>query len=178
MKYTTTTTTLAYLAVISLSHAQSLADLPSCATACLDDAVSKVTSCSTKDLPCICKKFEAIQGVAASCVLGACGNDVALNKVLPVTQQLCAKTGPGSSSSGGNPKPATSGSVLPQPVTPSGSPGTTMTSVATTSAATVSSTSSSSTVSTGSSPTSTAGAAVVGPMGGLAMLVAGGIALL
>ncbi|KAG6037124.1 hypothetical protein E4U41_005316 [Claviceps citrina] len=167
MKYTT----LASLAIASLSLAQSLSDLPACATACLDDAVKHTTTCSASDLACICKNFSAIQGAAAGCVLGACGKDVALNKVLPMTQELCAKTG-----GGGNapiPEPGNSVTVRPQPVT----------SLATTPATTASASASASptpTASTGS-PTATAGAAAVVDRvgGGLAMVVlAGGLALL
>ncbi|KAG6017676.1 hypothetical protein E4U54_005326 [Claviceps lovelessii] len=173
MKYTT----LTCLSMTRLVLAQSLSDLPSCATGCLDGAVRQVSTCATSDLVCICKTFDAIQGAAAGCVLGACGKEVALNKVLPVTQQMCAKTSPGSS--GGNapiPRPGNSASVFPQPVTPSATPSPVMTttSFATTPEATISPTS---TVSTGS-PLSTAGAAVVGPVGRLAMLIAGGLALL
>ncbi|KAG5988920.1 hypothetical protein E4U43_004610 [Claviceps pusilla] len=176
MKYTT----LTCLSMTWLVLAQSLSDLPSCATGCLDGAVRQVSTCATSDLVCVCKKFDAIQGAAASCVLGACGKEVALNKVLPVTLQLCAKTSPGSSS--GNapfPQPGNSASVFPQPVTSSATPSPVMTttSFATTPDATISPTSPTSTVSTGS-PISTAGAAVVGPVGRLAMLIAGGLALL
>ncbi|KAG6010180.1 hypothetical protein E4U21_007657 [Claviceps maximensis] len=173
MKYTTLATSLT---MASLALAQRLSDLPLCATRCLDDAIKQVSTCSTTDLGCICQKFGAIQGAAAGCVIGACGRDVALTQVLPITQQLCAKTAPGSSGANTrNSQPGHSGSVAPQPTTPSGTPGTTP-------AASVSATStdlSTSAVSTAtSSPMSTAGAAMVGPAGGLAMLVAGGLALL
>ncbi|KAG5930953.1 hypothetical protein E4U53_002038 [Claviceps sorghi] len=191
MKYTT----LASLAAAS-ALAQHLSQLPSCATDCLNGAVKQASTCSTSDLPCICRKFDAIQGAAASCVLGACGTDVALrmsprpnmapppshpdkastDRVLPATRQLCAGTPPGGYNAPVR-QPGNSVSVLPQPVTQPGRPRTSVTSVtslATTPAATVSPTRTAST----SSPVSTAGAAVVAPVGGLAVLVAGGLALL
>lgn len=75
MKYTT----LTCLSMTRLVLAQSLSDLPSCATGCLDGAVRQVSTCATSDLVCICKTFDAIQGAAAGCVLGACGKEVALS---------------------------------------------------------------------------------------------------
>ncbi|KAG6026488.1 hypothetical protein E4U19_002577 [Claviceps sp. Clav32 group G5] len=161
---------LALLATASLALAQSLSDLPSCAIPCLNDAIKQTSTCATTDLACICKKFDKIQGAAAGCILGACGKDVALGKVLPVTQQLCAKQG-GTGPINIIPQPGNSVSVLPQPVTQPGGHATT----ATTPMATASLIP---TASTGS-PVSTAGAAVFGPVGGgLAVLIAGGLALL
>lgn len=75
MKYLT----LASLALATLAASQSLADLPQCAIKCLDDAVKQSSSCSTTDIACICKSFDAIQGAAAGCVISACGQDVALS---------------------------------------------------------------------------------------------------
>lgn len=72
--------TIASLAMASLAVGQSLGDLPSCALPCLNDAVKQSTTCSVTDVACICKKFDAIQGAAAGCILKACGQDVALSK--------------------------------------------------------------------------------------------------
>ncbi|RFU71863.1 extracellular membrane, cfem domain-containing, partial [Trichoderma arundinaceum] len=92
--------TAAFIAVAlaALAQAQTRADIPACALPCLDDAVKANTKCSTTDYACICKDFSAVQTAATSCVISKCGADVALNKVLPATQALCAAN-PGSGSS-------------------------------------------------------------------------------
>ncbi|KAH0493461.1 hypothetical protein TgHK011_000129 [Trichoderma gracile] len=93
------------LALAALAQAQTRADIPSCALPCLDDAVKANTKCSTTDYACICKNFDAVQGAATGCVISKCGTDVAINKVLPATQALCAAnsggSGSGSSSAAG-----------------------------------------------------------------------------
>ncbi|OAQ71979.1 extracellular membrane protein, CFEM domain-containing protein [Pochonia chlamydosporia 170] len=153
--------TLASLAMATVAVGQSLADLPSCALPCLNDAVKQSTTCSATDVACICKKFDAIQGAAAGCILKACGQDVALNKVLPATQKLCANAGSGSGT--GKPEPTTAqqptstGTVAPVPE-PTEEPTPT-------------------TGSPTSPPVVTAGAAAFAPMGGLAMLAAAVLAL-
>ncbi|KAK1240471.1 hypothetical protein MKX07_004499 [Trichoderma sp. CBMAI-0711] len=88
------------LALAALASAQTRADIPSCALPCLDDAVKANTKCSTTDYACICKNFDAVQGAATGCVISKCGTDVAINKVLPATQALCAANSGGSGSSG------------------------------------------------------------------------------
>ncbi|ETR96842.1 CFEM-domain-containing protein [Trichoderma reesei RUT C-30] len=88
------------LALAALAQAQTRADIPSCALPCLDDAVKANTKCSTTDYACICKNFDAVQGAATGCVISKCGTDVAINKVLPATQALCAANSGGSGSSG------------------------------------------------------------------------------
>ncbi|KAL6879920.1 hypothetical protein HDV57DRAFT_100609 [Trichoderma longibrachiatum] len=86
------------LALAALASAQTRADIPSCALPCLDDAVKANTKCSTTDYACICKNFDAVQGAATGCVITKCGSDVAINKVLPATQALCAANSGGSGS--------------------------------------------------------------------------------
>jgi hypothetical protein len=178
--------TIASLALASVAAGQSLADLPSCALTCLNDAVKQSTSCAATDLACICKQFDAIQGAAAGCILGACGQDVALSelspsrpfyvllmtdssradKVLPATQKLCANAGSGSGS--GTEKPAPTATETPTgTVVPVPPPETTQAPP-------------SEPTSTGaptSPPVVTAGAAAFGPVGGLAMLAAAVLAL-
>ena len=73
-------TAIAALAFAALATAQSADDIPACAKPCLDASVTKNTKCSTTDYSCICKNFDDIQGDATSCVLKACGADVALSK--------------------------------------------------------------------------------------------------
>ncbi|KAL7942793.1 hypothetical protein V8C42DRAFT_330406 [Trichoderma barbatum] len=87
------------LALAALAQAQTRADIPSCALPCLDDAVKANTKCETTDYACVCKNFDAVQAQATSCVITKCGTDVAINKVLPATQALCAAAGSGSGAS-------------------------------------------------------------------------------
>ncbi|EHK19700.1 uncharacterized protein TRIVIDRAFT_92810 [Trichoderma virens Gv29-8] len=95
------------LALAALAQAQTRADIPSCALPCLDAAVTANTKCSTSDYVCICKDFDVVQAQATSCVIQKCGTDVAINKVLPATQALCAaNSGSGSGSSAANTTPA------------------------------------------------------------------------
>jgi hypothetical protein len=70
-----------FAALAGLAQAQSRSDVPSCALPCLDDAVSKETSCAVDDYACICKgdNFSKVQGDATSCILEKCGQDVALS---------------------------------------------------------------------------------------------------
>lgn len=68
------------LAMATLALGQTLADIPTCALSCLNDAVKQTTSCEVTDVDCICQDFDAVNGAAAGCVLGACGQDVALSK--------------------------------------------------------------------------------------------------
>ncbi|UKZ69769.1 uncharacterized protein TrAtP1_010773 [Trichoderma atroviride] len=100
--------TVLAVAFAALAQAQTRADIPSCALPCLDDAVKANTKCSTTDYACICKDFSAVQTAATSCVISKCGADVALNKVLPATQALCANPGSGSSAAGSSSAAATS----------------------------------------------------------------------
>jgi len=97
------TATFIAVAFAALAQAQTRADIPSCALPCLDAAVTANTKCATTDYVCICKDFSAVQNQATSCVISKCGADVALNKVLPATQALCAaNSGSGASSAAGS----------------------------------------------------------------------------
>ncbi|CAM1509567.1 Fc.00g033060.m01.CDS01 [Cosmosporella sp. VM-42] len=82
-------TALTVINFAALVNAQSGSDIPECAQTCIDDSVQKTTSCATDNLACICKNMDAIKGDAIACVLKACGQDVALNKVLPAIKELC-----------------------------------------------------------------------------------------
>jgi hypothetical protein len=64
-------------------HAQTIEDVPECAIPCLDDAIASETDCATDDYACVCQNFEAIQGVATSCVIEECGPEVALSMSHP-----------------------------------------------------------------------------------------------
>ncbi|KAM0456585.1 hypothetical protein ACHAPV_005095 [Trichoderma viride] len=100
--------TVLAVAFAALAQAQTRADIPSCALPCLDAAVTANTKCATTDYTCICKDFSAVQTAATSCVISKCGADVALNKVLPATQALCANPGSGSSAAASSSAAATS----------------------------------------------------------------------
>ncbi|TQV91581.1 CFEMdomain-containing protein [Cordyceps javanica] len=86
-------------ALFALAAAQTRDDIPSCATPCLDDAVKASTSCSTTDYSCICPHLNDLVIAATPCVLKACGQDVALGKVLPAAKALCAAQGSSPASS-------------------------------------------------------------------------------
>ncbi|KAJ6781716.1 hypothetical protein PWT90_09397 [Aphanocladium album] len=111
-------------ALLTLAAAQSASDIPSCAKPCLDDAVTKGTSCSTTDYACICPHIAELQGAATSCVLEKCGADVALGQVLPAVQALCKAAGsaPASSSAPASTgsAPATSSHATSAPATTAG----------------------------------------------------------
>ncbi|PWI63934.1 hypothetical protein PCL_02790 [Purpureocillium lilacinum] len=80
---------IAILTLATLVSSQTREDIPSCARPCLDDAIKSTTSCAIDDFACVCKNFGSIQGAAVGCVLAKCGQDTALNKVLPATKKLC-----------------------------------------------------------------------------------------
>ncbi|UNI24716.1 hypothetical protein JDV02_010443 [Purpureocillium takamizusanense] len=167
MKYTAVLS----LALAALAAAQSRSDLPSCSLPCLDDAVAATSSCGKDDFACICKKFDKIQGAATGCILKGCGQDVALNQVLPATQKLCKKAlagGSGSSAAGSSTAPATpKGSSNTVSATATVAPPTSAqqpTEPPTTTAPT-------------NPPSVTAGAAAVGPALGLAVMALGVFAL-
>lgn len=71
------------IALAAAVHAQTIDDVPECAIPCLDDAIASETDCATDDYPCVCENFEAIQGVATSCVISECGAETALSMLSP-----------------------------------------------------------------------------------------------
>ncbi|KAL5344598.1 hypothetical protein ACLOAV_010290 [Pseudogymnoascus australis] len=70
----------AIAALVAVVSAQTRADIPSCALACLDDAILKNTRCSITDYSCVCHQdnFSKIQGAPLGCILKGCGTDTAL----------------------------------------------------------------------------------------------------
>ncbi|KAI2622799.1 hypothetical protein GGS26DRAFT_245866 [Hypomontagnella submonticulosa] len=94
MKFAVAAVTLA-----ALASAQSLGDIPQCAVKCIDDARASSTDCTATDYVCICKNKDTLTTAASSCVIGACGLDVATNQVLPAVNKFCDSVGSGSSSS-------------------------------------------------------------------------------
>ncbi|KAJ6444565.1 CFEM domain-containing protein [Purpureocillium lavendulum] len=143
------------LALASLVAAQSRSDIPSCALPCLDDAVKASTSCATDDFSCICASMDKVQGAAAGCILSKCGQDKALNEVLPAAKKLCANApAPTAKPSASKPSGGSVSATVSPTVTvpPTQQPSTT--------------------APTTGPPTVTAGAAAFAPVGGLAALVA------
>ncbi|KAJ2904429.1 putative cfem domain-containing protein [Zalerion maritima] len=87
-----------FAAVVGLATAQSPGDyFPECALDCLDSAVSSVTDCTVDDSSCQCEDANqsAIQTAATSCIIEACGSDVAINEVLPAAAEFCAAVAAG-----------------------------------------------------------------------------------
>ncbi|KAM3065637.1 hypothetical protein ACMFMG_011346 [Clarireedia jacksonii] len=66
----------ALLALVSLAAAQ----IPACATSCINDAVTSSTTCSVTDVACQCKSENTakIQSAATSCVIASCPLNVAV----------------------------------------------------------------------------------------------------
>ncbi|GAW18354.1 hypothetical protein ANO14919_078290 [Xylariales sp. No.14919] len=85
MKYSVAALAFAAAAV----SAQSLSDIPQCASSCINDARTQNTDCAADDYKCICSNIQVLSTAATSCVLSACGQDVAINQVLPAVQQFC-----------------------------------------------------------------------------------------
>ncbi|KAK2599225.1 hypothetical protein N8I77_010995 [Diaporthe amygdali] len=91
--------TLLAAGLVATVFAQDLSSIPECARTCLTDAISKDGQCQATDSACVCGRIDALTTLATSCVLSACGQDVALNQVLPAVQTFCANVGSGSSAS-------------------------------------------------------------------------------
>ncbi|KAI1767981.1 hypothetical protein GGR53DRAFT_480366 [Hypoxylon sp. FL1150] len=95
MKYTIAAVTV----LLTVVSAQSPSDIPRCAVPCIDDARTSNTNCAADDYPCICSNKATLTTAATSCILQACGADVATNQVLPAVNALCNAVESGSSSS-------------------------------------------------------------------------------
>ncbi|KAM3548192.1 hypothetical protein ARSEF4850_009552 [Beauveria asiatica] len=104
--------------LFALAAAQTREDIPSCALPCIDSAIRSSTSCSTSDFPCICPHLPDLSGAATSCVIKECGADVAVGKVLPAVQALCAAQGTSTASTGSS---ASATSTTPSSGSSSGS---------------------------------------------------------
>ncbi|KAI1175784.1 hypothetical protein F4777DRAFT_295729 [Nemania sp. FL0916] len=83
-----TLTTIA--AVIAVASAQSWSDIPACAQPCISDAAAAVTDCEATDYACICASRDAVQAEAETCVVTACGEEVAETEVIPAVDAACA----------------------------------------------------------------------------------------
>ncbi len=73
MKYSTTTVAI----LLAVASAQSLGDIPQCAQPCIITAVQTSTSCDLTNYVCICQNKDKVVQGATTCVINACGIDVA-----------------------------------------------------------------------------------------------------
>ncbi|KAI1121856.1 hypothetical protein F5Y10DRAFT_255458 [Nemania abortiva] len=79
-----------FTSLIAAVSAQTWADIPTCAQPCITDAVAATTDCAATDIACICAARDAVQASAEDCVVAACGEDVAVNQVLPAVEAACS----------------------------------------------------------------------------------------
>ncbi|SPO02442.1 uncharacterized protein DNG_05115 [Cephalotrichum gorgonifer] len=80
------------ITVTAVAAAQKATDyFPECSIDCLEESVSAVSDCSFDDAWCICVQstYEAITAHGTSCVMQACGSDVAVGEVLPAAIPYC-----------------------------------------------------------------------------------------
>ncbi|KAI1312912.1 hypothetical protein F5Y03DRAFT_339688 [Xylaria venustula] len=106
----------------STVSAQSLSDIPQCAISCINDAITKATTCATTDYKCICANSDALTTQATPCVLSACGADVALQQVLPAVQAFCSAVNSGGGSTSETTSEATSTAASTSASTPASTP--------------------------------------------------------
>ncbi|KLU85694.1 hypothetical protein MAPG_04715 [Magnaporthiopsis poae ATCC 64411] len=91
MKYSTA---LAAFAAAGLASAQSLNDVPQCARQCLGPVI-KETGCSETDVSCLCKAENRSKVISSgtACVVQSCGQETAINEVLPAITRICSGAG-------------------------------------------------------------------------------------
>ncbi|KAM0259210.1 hypothetical protein ACHAQJ_003415 [Trichoderma viride] len=78
-----------YLPLNASVAARKDSGVPTCAVPCLQSAISKTTNCNVTDFACACKYQSKINGAATSCVVGSCGLQNAIKKVVPAVRKLC-----------------------------------------------------------------------------------------
>lgn len=71
--------TLLAAGLVAAVYAQDLSSIPECARTCLTDAISQDGKCQATDAACVCGRIDQLTTLATSCVLSACGQDVALS---------------------------------------------------------------------------------------------------
>ncbi|KAI1390463.1 uncharacterized protein F4822DRAFT_151617 [Hypoxylon trugodes] len=109
------------VALIALVSAQYLSDIPECALPCIDTARAGSTNCESDDYICICENKNTVASAGTSCVLRACGIQVATSQVLPAVSAFCdAVQSNASSSSSSSSMPATSTASTTSPLASSG----------------------------------------------------------
>ncbi|KAF3070210.1 hypothetical protein CFAM422_006927 [Trichoderma lentiforme] len=85
MKFTLVLATFA-----AVVYGQTIGDIPACAQTCIENAVLAAGCSSGTDVACACANFNTVEAGSTSCVIAACGADVAINQVLPAVTALCA----------------------------------------------------------------------------------------
>ncbi|KAM6515663.1 hypothetical protein FALCPG4_013879 [Fusarium falciforme] len=65
---------------------------PECSLDCLTEAIEKSVECKETDSICLCdhENYEAIYEYTMDCVIDACGEDVAIDEVLPAAEPYCS----------------------------------------------------------------------------------------
>ncbi|RSL55661.1 hypothetical protein CEP54_009243 [Fusarium duplospermum] len=65
---------------------------PECSLDCLTEAIEKSTDCKETDSTCLCDhdNYVAIYEYTMDCVIDACGEDVAVDEVLPAAEPYCS----------------------------------------------------------------------------------------
>ncbi|KAG6357308.1 hypothetical protein INS49_015186 [Diaporthe citri] len=188
-------TTIAAFA--GLAACQCPSSIPQCAQSCLTIGASSV-GCGETDYTCQCTDQHQtdITSNATTCVLAACGEQTALNEVLPAAQAFCSAINAGEScssasagSTGTSSTAASSGSSSASGSTPSTSGSQTSTgtgstattegsSSATRTATTTESSGTGTATGASASASSTAGAATMGSVGSLGIAVLGALVML
>jgi hypothetical protein len=75
--------TLLAAGLVATVFAQDLSSIPECARTCLTDAITQDGQCQATDASCVCGRIDQLTTLATSCVLSACGQDVALSMLSP-----------------------------------------------------------------------------------------------
>ncbi|KAF9881469.1 hypothetical protein CkaCkLH20_00615 [Colletotrichum karsti] len=153
--------------------------VPECSKECLVEAVKNGTPCtSIDDSKCICEatNYRNIYTVGVSCVLAACGGDVATGQLLPAAAKFCREvTGGASAPPVGSSSAAVSSAVSSAIASASGA----ATSATGSLSVTVTPTGSAATAATVASTTTPAAAAAsAGSMGVMGILALGALAAL
>ncbi|KAF4921625.1 hypothetical protein CGCVW01_v005864 [Colletotrichum viniferum] len=169
------------LATLGLAAAQQkFTDvIPECSVKCLTQAVKDGTKCSSiDDSQCICEatNYRNIYTVGVSCVLAACGGDVATGELLPAAAKFCREVTGGASA-----PPVSSASPAVSSAVSSAIASATSAASNATAGLTVTSTLTSGATATGSgaaasSTTQAGSAAGIGSMGAFGMLALGALA--
>ncbi|POS75415.1 hypothetical protein DHEL01_v206186 [Diaporthe helianthi] len=103
--------TLLAAGLVAAVFAQDLTNIPECARSCLMNAITQDGQCQPTNTACVCGRIDQLTGLATGCVLSGCGQDVAINQVLPAVQGLCTNVGSGGESAAPSVPPAS----LPEP---------------------------------------------------------------
>lgn len=74
--------TLALATFVAAAYGQTLGDIPACAVPCIQNAIAADTTCAAGDYACACEtqNFNAVLAGSTSCVVAACGADVAISE--------------------------------------------------------------------------------------------------